>query len=154
MTSAVIKNIGFPIMDKEQEEKRDFLPVFFRKLKQYNCDCFLEKGYGEKLGYTEEDYLEQNDRIVFAEREEVFKQDLIIVIRVPEFESLDLIKPHAGLLSMLHYETRPLLLNKLKEQKIHSFSLDGIVDDKNQRMMVTYEMTALGGIYTSFPGIK
>ncbi len=153
-TTAKIKCIGFPKMDKEQSEKRDFLPEFFGKLEQFQTEVYLEKGYGAKLGYQEKDYLEKNKYLRFADRDTVFAQELIAVIRVPEFESLEKMKPHSGLLSMLHYETRPKLLAKLKEKDINAFSLDAIVDDQNQRMMVTYEVTALGGIVSAFKLLK
>lgn len=141
-------------MDKEKGEKRDFLPDFFRKLASFNVGLYLEKGYGQKLDIAPNDYLNANENIRFVDRNKVFKQDLVVVIRVPEFESLDLMKPGSGLLSMLHYDTRPLLLDKLKRNKINSFSLDSIVDDDNQRLMVSYEMTALGGVHIAFKEMK
>lgn len=141
-------------MDKEKGEKRDFLPDFFKKLNGYDVPIFLEKGYGEKLGYSPSEYLNVNENITFVERKTVFKQDLVIVIRVPEVESLELMESNSGLLSMLHYDTRPVLLEKLKENEIQSFSLDSIVNDQNQRLMVSYEMTAFGGIHTAFTEMK
>ncbi|TLS38398.1 alanine dehydrogenase [Pseudalkalibacillus caeni] len=134
-------------MDKEQGEKRDFLPDFFADFINYDTSVYLEKGYGEKLGYIEEDYLQVNPNISFVKREEVFNKDLIVVIRSPEYEWIKQMKPNSSLLSMLHYETRPALLKLLKEKKINAFSLDSIVDDDFKRMMVTYEMTAYGGVY-------
>lgn len=154
MQTLAVQNIGFPKMDKEEGEKRDFLPEFFAALSAYPVNIYLEKGYGEKLGYDERDYLRANPAIAFVEREQVFKQQLVVVIRSPEFPYIGQMNPESGLLAMLHYETRPFLFDLLKKKKINAFSLDGIVNDQMQRMVVTYEMTALGGVHTSFEKFK
>lgn len=141
-------------MDKEQGEKRDFLPDFFEKLRDFNVKIYLEKSYGAKLGYTEKDYIRANKNIYFVERETVFKQNIIIVIRAPELHFIDLMQPNSGLISMLHYDTRPQLLSKLKKKNIHGFSLDSIVDDRNQRLVVSYELTAYGGVQAAFTQLR
>lgn len=150
MTPTQILRLGFPKMKKEKGEKRDFLPDFFTRFLGDNLSIYLEKGYGSQLGFSEEDYLMANSRIIFSEKDEVFKQQLIVVIRSPEFDDIEKMRPGSGLLAMLHYETRPYLLDLLKKKQIHAFSLDSIVDDNNERLVVSYEMTALGGIHTAF----
>ncbi len=146
----MITGIGFPKMYKERGEKRDFLPQFFANLTAYPVTIYLEKGYGEKLGFTEADYLQCNPNIRFAAENDIYSQDLVVIVRSPEFELIQKMKRKSGLLAMLHYETRPRLVNLLRELDIQAFSLDAIVDDRNQRLVVTYEMTALAGMQTAF----
>lgn len=137
-------------MHKEDGEKRDFLPPFFADLAEVDVNVYLEEGYGEKLGYSKNDYLDCLPRIQFVSAEHIYKQQLVVVIRSPEIETIRTMSPGSGLMTMLHYDTRPVLLQALKDHGIHAFSLDAIVDDDFKRQVVTYEMTAYGGMREAF----
>ncbi len=144
-----IKTIGLPVMHKEAGERRAFLPSFIEKLNKYDVDVYMEEGYGNKMGFTKEDYKKVNRRVRFVNNKEVFQQDLIIVLRAPNYDEINNMKENAGLLSMLHYDSKPELREALKKKKVNSFSLDSIVNDANQRMVVTYEQTAWAGVCTA-----
>lgn len=149
-----IKSMGFPKMHKEENEKRDFLPTFFGSLKDYRVDIFLEEGYGERLGYTSEDYLQCNGNIKFESHENIFKKDLVIVLRCPEAEEIRLINEASVLISMLHYETRETRNALLKERKISCFSMDAMVNDENERILVNYRGTSRAGSRIAFEELK
>lgn len=148
------KSIGFPKMHKEENEKRDFLPTFFNSLKDYEVDIFLEEGYGERLGYTSDDYLRCNNNIKFESHDNVFKKDLIIVLRCPETEEIYLINEDSVLISMLHYETRETRNALLKERKINCFSMDAMTNDENERILVNYRGTSRAGSRIAFEELK
>jgi len=150
----LIKSIGFPKMHKEENEKRDFLPEFFGNLKDYQVDIFLEEGYGERLGYTSEDYLSCNNNIKFDSHENIFKKDLVIVLRCPEPEEIYLINEDSVLISMLHYETRETRNVLLKERKINCFSMDAMTNDENERILVNFKGTSRAGSRIAFEELK
>jgi len=137
-------------MHKERGEKRAFLPSFVKRLYDLDVDVVLEHGYGEKLGFSAADYRSANSRARFGSREEVYGQDVIVVLRAPEFEDLSRMKKGAFLFSMLHYDTRPAFVEALVKAGIRSFSLDSIADDAGNRLVVTYELTAGGGVREAF----
>jgi alanine dehydrogenase len=145
----MIKSIGLPTMHKEKSEVRAFLPSFAEALSQYDVDVFIEADYGQKMGYTPQDYVNENSRVTVASHEDVYQKDLVIVLKAPNLDEIDLMKKGAGLMSMLHYESRPALREKMLEKEIHCFSMDAIADDFNQRLVVSYEQTAWGGISTA-----
>jgi alanine dehydrogenase len=149
-----IKSIGLPKMHKEKGERRVFLPSFIEKLNQYELDIFLEKGYGNTLGYSDEDYKKMCDNIFFTSNNEVYQKDLIVVLRAPNIDELRYMNNEALLLSMLHYDSKPDLLKIIKDKKINSFSLDSIRDDNYKRMVVSYELTAWGGVLTALNELK
>lgn len=149
-----IKSMGFPRMYKEAGENRDFLPKLFEDLKEYDIDIFLEEGYGKKMGYKAEDYLKINGKIKFVSHDEVYKNDLIIVLRSPEFEEIKLMNEEAILISMLHYETRETRNSLLKERKIRCFSMDSMCNDDKERIMVNYRGTARSGSRIAFEELK
>jgi|LGOV01.1.fsa_nt_gb alanine dehydrogenase len=139
------KSYSFPKLNKEIKEVRSFLPAFFSELGESNIDIWLENNYGEEMGFSEEDYLKENEYINFAKRDIVFSKDVVIVLRTPEHEELKKMKSGSILVSMLHYitrESRNLLMKKLG---IISFSMDSMVDDDNRRVVVNNYETAFNG---------
>lgn len=141
---------GFPRMHKEKNEKRDFTPDFFGRLKKLPIKFFLEKDYGKKMGFTHEDYLKENPHIKFVSHKEAYKQEIIVVLRAPSDDELKLMKPGSILVSMLHYPTRPTRNSLIKKLKLKPISLDSIVDDFSQRMVVNYKATSWNGVDVGF----
>ena len=76
-------SIGLPRMHLEPGERRDFLPGFVAYLQRLGCDVVLESKYGSGMGYTEEDYLDVAVQVNFANLEEVYSQNYILVLRYP-----------------------------------------------------------------------
>lgn len=139
----MLKEIAFPIIHEENAEKRDFLPSLFRKIRKYSdVMIFLENGYGSKMGIPKEMYESANPNVTFVPVEEIFNKGSVIVVRVPKFDRLSLMKPGTTLVSMLHYITRPRLTALLKERQINCFSMDSIVDDWNNRIFVNFPGTS------------
>ncbi|MBU3144241.1 alanine dehydrogenase [Clostridium sp. CF012] len=145
-----MKTMGFPRMHKEVNERRDFLPSFFDMFKNERVQIFLEQGYGSALGYTKEDYLKNNNKIIFVANRECYEKDIVVVLRSPEFEEIEYMKEGSTLLSMLHYATRATRVEKLKEKGIFAVSMDSIRNDFLERMVVNYEGTSENGINVAF----
>lgn len=147
----LLKELAFPRIHEEQNEKRDFLPSLFKKIsKMTEAKIFLEKGYGHKMGISEEEYLKADPKISFIPHEEIFNKESVIVVRVPKKDMISRMKPGTVLICMLHYNTRPRLVTLLKERKIKSFSMDDMVDDWNNRIFVNYPGTSGPAIEIGF----
>ena len=116
----LIKSVGLPRMHKEKSEKRDFLPQFLKDLNKYSVKVVLEEGYGTGLGISPDEYIRANLAATFGTIEEAYNQDLVIVLKAPENHRIDLMKNRSVLMSMLHYQTRPTRIQKLKEKNIRS----------------------------------
>jgi N5-(carboxyethyl)ornithine synthase len=69
-----MKTVGFPISQKENENRRCLIPTDIKNIKNKEF-LFLEKGYGLVLGYSDEDYLSAGANI--ADQDEVLKKDII-----------------------------------------------------------------------------
>jgi alanine dehydrogenase len=151
----VFETVGFPRMHKEEGERRDFLPSLFARLGKFNdLQLFIEEGYGKGMGLDKSDYIAANARIRFTGHDEVYKKDLVIVLRAPEDEEIQAMKEGAVLVSMLHYDTRPLRNKLLKQKGIICFSMDGITDDNGNRMLVNYRGTSRAGARVAFNELK
>lgn len=80
-----MKTVGFPISHKENEKRRAIIPSDLALVK--NCDyIYIEKGYGDVLGYSDRDY--QQYGVHISTREEVLKQDIICDPKIGDAEYL------------------------------------------------------------------
>ena len=149
-----MKTLGFPRMHKEKGEIRAFLPDFFEKLEVNGAKIYIEEGYGSKMGYTKDDYLSVNKNIEFVSKEESYKQDIIIVLRSPEFDELEFIPDGKILVSMLHYPTRAKRIKVLKRKNIKAVSLDSIRGDFLQRLVFNAKGTSLHGMEIAFSELE
>ncbi|MCQ2455365.1 MAG: N(5)-(carboxyethyl)ornithine synthase [Clostridia bacterium] len=66
--------IGFPINDKENENRRALIPEHLANIKNVNC-LYFEKGYGDVLGYSDSDYEKMGAHIV--DRKTVLSKPII-----------------------------------------------------------------------------
>ncbi|MCD6576935.1 MAG: hypothetical protein J7K66_02850 [Anaerolineaceae bacterium] len=146
-------SIGFPIMREEPGEKRVFLPDFIRKLTEIGFEVFIEEGYGNSLDFYFDDYKNDNPLVHPLEREDIFKQDYVLILRSPHDDEFALLGKNSCLISMLHYPTHPLRFKIMKENNIQAISLDSIKDDFNQRLVENMKSVAWNGLevaYTQF----
>ncbi|MCU0485371.1 MAG: hypothetical protein MUC85_04610 [Anaerolineales bacterium] len=144
------KTIGFPRMNKEPGEKRVFLPEFIQYLTTLGVTVSLEEGYGARLGFTFDDYCQGNEAVITCSREEAFQQDVVIVLRSPAREEFPLLKRGGCLVSMLHYPTRPVRVEILKELDIKAVSLDSMVNEQNIRLVENMKAVAWNGLEAAF----
>lgn len=142
-------------MNKEKSEKRDFVPLLFQKLRSLKgIDILVEENYGSGMNFLIEDYISANNKIRFLPRKEVFKADLVVVLRTPEEDELRWMNKNSLLFSMLHYETRASRNKLLQELSLFPFSMDGVVDDWNKRMVVNYSGTSFSGVKEAFKELE
>ncbi|KHO39720.1 alanine dehydrogenase [Clostridium tetani] len=143
-------SLGFPRMHKEQNEKRDFLPDFFRMMKSEKADFYLEQGYGSSMGISEEEYLKANEHIKFVSNKECYEKDIVVVLRSPEFNEIDYMKDGSSLVSMLHYPTRATRVEKLESKNVFGVSMDSLRNDFLERIVVNYNGTSGNGMEMAF----
>jgi alanine dehydrogenase len=147
---SIPKTVGFPRMMKEPGEKRVFLPEFIQFLAHKGVTVFIEEGYGSRSGLTFEDYKVANRQVLEGSREDVFQQDVVIVLRSPRLEEFAMLRPGACLITMLHYPTRPTRVETLNKLTIKSISLDSIVNDNNIRLVENMRAVAWNGLEAAF----
>ena len=81
-----MKTIGFPISHKENEKRRAIIPRDLALIKNRDY-IYIEKGYGDVLGYSDADY--QQYGVHISTREEVLKQDIICDPKIGDAEYLN-----------------------------------------------------------------
>ncbi len=137
-------------MHKEAGEKRCFLPKLVGCLEKYGAHVVLEHRYGSAMGLSDQDYRNAAPNVAFADNEEVFQQDIVLVLRCPDENRIRFMRPGSCLVSMLHYTTRPKRIRLLRAQHLEAISLDAIKDDSGRRMVENFNAVAWNGMETAF----
>ena len=142
--------IGLARMHLEFGERRDFLPSLVADLEKRGFQAFLEYGYGSGIGFTEADYQKVAPNTKFISHKEVYQKQIVLVLRCPTNEELDLLQPGACLISMLHYPTRPQRVAYLKSRNIEAISLDSLKDETGRRLIENLRAVAWNGLEVGF----
>ena len=143
-------SIGFPIMMEEEGEIRAFLPDFINTLVVLGFNVFLQHGYGNTLGYAVDDYKQEHENIHFCERSETFQKDIVLILRCPSDEDLELVSRESCLISMFHFPTRSSRVLYLQDRSIKAISLDSITNDFGIRLVENMKAVAWNGIEAAF----
>ncbi len=143
-------SIGLARMHAEYGERRDFLPSFVRWLEKSGYRVVLEYGYGSGMGFAPDDYQPEGSATTYATHDEVYQQDIVLVLRCPSDEDLKKLKPGTTLISMLHYPTRPQRVAFLRSLGIEAISLDSIKDDVGRRLVENLRAVAWNGLEVGF----
>jgi alanine dehydrogenase len=143
--------LGFPRMHVESGEKRDFTPALFAALSRHeHITIVLEEGYGNKLGFSENDYRQSSDNLSFADYSSVLASDIVTIVRTPKTEDLLRMRSGSILFSMLHFPTHQQRNKILRQQGIHGISMDSLTDDFGQRYIQDFEGTATSALNQAF----
>ncbi len=142
--------VGLARIHAEPGERRDFLPEFVASLEQWGARLVLEKGYGSGMGLSEQDYCALAPAVRFAEPDEVYDQDIVLVLRYPGDEKVRQLHPGACLVSMLHYPTRPARVAFLRERGLEGLSLDSMKDDVGRRIVENLRAVGWNGVEAAF----
>ena len=110
-----MKTIGFVISHKENEKRRALIPNDLIHIKNAKY-IYFEKGYGEVLGYTDEDYKKYGVNI--ASTEEVYSKDIICNPKTPEQSELKYFKDNQVLFGWIHAVQNKKITDFLVEHKM------------------------------------
>ena len=144
-------NVGLPRMHRELGERRDFLPRFVAFLDRIGAgEIVVEEGYGSGMDIAPELYLRSSSRARVGTWEACIEQDVVLVLRCPRDEEIRQMRPGTILLSMFHYPTRPERVHMLAELGIRAISLDGITDDRGNRLVQNVKAVGWNGVREAF----
>lgn len=151
----LIKTLGFPKITNFAGDIREFLPSLFEYLRQYDeCKIYLEKGYGTGFGLKSADYLKANNKIEFVSTEDTFKKDLVVILKMPDMEKLELLRDGNIFFSMCHFPTQTKNVELFKRKDIQAFSMDSITDDYGIRLFVDYFRTSYNACKMAFKELE
>lgn len=113
-----MKTIGFPISTKENESRRAITPVSLSNIK-HKEQIYIETGYGDVLGYNDDEYRALGANIV--SKEEVLKQDIICDPKIGDADYLDSLN-NQTIFGWIHAVQNRDITDKLINGKITAYA--------------------------------
>ena len=90
-------NVG-STKEKSPEKRISITPDTSKSFKNLGLKVFLEKGYGESLGFSDKDYKDNGVEILNNSEEVLSKSDLICKVNFPDAKELGQIKENSHLI--------------------------------------------------------
>ncbi len=113
-------NVG-STKEKNPEKRISITPDTSKSLKGLGLNVLLEKGYGESLGYKDQEYKDKGAQILNDAKEVLSKSNLICKVSLPSEEDSNLIKENSHLI-VSNYN--PEKEKNLLKNKINIFALN------------------------------
>lgn len=119
-----MKTVGFPICHKENEKRRTVLPRHIMRMKNADKLCF-EKGYGEVLGISDEEYRACGCHMI--SREETLDQDIICAPKIGDAEYIGRLQNQI-IFGWVHATQNKELTDQLVQGKITAYAWEKMYD--------------------------
>lgn len=94
-----MRTVGFVISHKNNERRRALLPYDLKNINNL-CQLYFEKGYGESVGYSDDEYIQFGVNVV--SREEVLKCDVLVDVKLGDADYFDDIEEPKLLVGWAH----------------------------------------------------
>ena len=113
-------NVG-STKEKNPEKRISITPDTSKSLKNLGLNIFLEKGYGEGLGFNDQQYMDQGVEILNNTKDVLSKSNLICKVNLPTQEEFDYIKENSNLIVSNYNDEKD---KKFLKNKINVFALN------------------------------
>lgn len=120
-----MKTVGFSISRKENEFRRALLPKDI-KLINHPEMLYFEKGYGDVLGYDDQDYIEAGANI--CSFEEIITKDIICDPKIGDAKYIDELNNYQTIFGWVHAVQQPQLVKILIERKLSAIAWEDMYE--------------------------
>lgn len=118
--------IGVPQEIKNNENRVGMTPAGVYTLTQKGHQVLIQKGAGLGSGFTDEEYTRVG-AIISETPEEVYKSsDMIIKVKEPQLNEVDIMKDEQILFTYLHLAAEPELTKRLMEKRITAIAYETV----------------------------
>jgi alanine dehydrogenase len=136
--------VGVPTEVKPDEYRVAITPAGVRELTGHGHDVVIEAGAGEGSSFSDADYEAQGARIVPDERAVFEEAELILKVKEPQPEEVELLQPHHVLFTYLHLAPAPELTKGLCESGATCIAYE-TVEDAHGRLPLLAPMSEVAG---------
>lgn len=120
-----MKTVGLPISKKENENRRALLPKDVSKIKNKSF-VYVERGYGNNLGYSDSDYTDAGINV--CDREDVLKKDIICDPKIGDAEYLDKLSCQV-LFGWVHAVQNKVITDKIIKNRLSAYAWEDMFED-------------------------
>lgn len=142
-----MKTIGFVIGHKENESRRAFLPTEAKYIDHPEM-IFIETGYGEIYGCTDEDYRDAGCNVV--SREEAFECDIICDPKIGDAEYLENLKNGQTIFGWVHAVQNRDITDKIINAGLSAYTWEDMFADGRHTFFRNNELAGEAAIMDAF----
>lgn len=138
--------LAVPKEQANEENRVAVIPDSIKRLSQKGFEVMIESGAGVRAGYEDREYSDKGASLVNSRQELFSAAELLVKIRPPTEEEVDLLSRGTTLISIISPLTNHDLVKRLAEKEITSFGLDVIPRTTlAQSMDVLSSMSTIAG---------
>lgn len=141
-----MKTIGLIISHKENEKRRALVPAHIKYIKHPEC-IYIEDGYGEVLGYTNEDYTRYGVQV--ASREEILRKDIICDPKIGDADYLELLN-NQTIFGWVHAVQNRDITDKIIASKLTSYAWEDMYEDGRHSFWRNNEIAGEAAVFHAY----
>src|SRR4051794_28668186 len=136
--------VGVPTEIKPDEYRVSLTPVGARELAEHGHEVLIQRGAGEGSAISDADYEAQQARIVPSAADVWGEAELVLGVKEPQPEEVQLLRPAHTLFTYLHLAPAPELTRGLCESGATCVAYE-TVEDRNGRLPLLAPMSEIAG---------
>jgi N5-(carboxyethyl)ornithine synthase len=147
MSGGCKKMMGFPIGHKENEMRRALIPSDLAKIQNVDM-LYFETGYGDVLGYEDNEYLKYGAHIVT--RKEVLQKDIICDPKIGDAEYLSDLHDGQTIFGWVHLVQNRDITDAVIESKLTTYVWEDMFEEGRHSFWRNNEMAGEAAIMHAF----
>ena len=141
-----MKTVGLPISHKENEKRRALIPSDIIRIKHPEY-IFIEKGYGDVLGYCDEDYLRFGVQV--ASREEILRKDIICDPKIGDAEYLEFLHDQI-IFGWIHAVQNRDITDKIIAGRLTAYAWEDMYEDGRHSFWRNNEIAGEAAVFHAY----
>jgi len=129
--------IGSPTESKDQEYRVGLTPKSVRSLVASGNEVWIERGAGNGIGASDQDYIDAGATIAINIEELFDRVELIVKVKEPNHAERLLLRPHHTLFTYLHLASDPEQADDLIASKATCIGYETVTDAKGKLPLLT-----------------
>ena len=136
--------IGVPKEVKNCENRVSLIPSSVKTLCEDGNTVYVEKGAGEKIGFSDEMYEQNGAKVVDSAQEVYDKAEIVVKVKELQKNEYDMLKNGQTVITYFHLAVEPELVDVLLKKKITAIAYETI-EKEDGSLPVLSPMSELAG---------
>lgn len=141
-----MKTVGLPISHKENEKRRALVPSDIQYLKYPDCIC-VELGYGEVLGYSDDDYSRYGVQV--QPREIVLQKDVICDPKIGDADYLDVLNEQT-IFGWIHAVQNRDITERIIASRLSCYAWEDMYEDGRHSFWRNNEIAGEAAVFHAY----
>jgi NAD(P) transhydrogenase subunit alpha len=138
--------VGIPLEISPNELRVAATPKTVKRLQKQGFEVYIQHNAGIKANFSDKEFEEAGAKIVNTAAEIYGQSDIVLKVKEPSMEEVDLMKEGLVMLSYLWPAQNQPLLQKLADKKVNAVAMDAIPRiSRAQKMDVLSSMANIAG---------